>query len=234
MYRIKYVLAVLMTIMHLLHGNITFAAEHYDEECSYSTGMIWELLDQNATYEISDYDIADIIHKKDGTEQVKFNRPGDLYVTAWIPELELKVVYLMHITGQPVDETAVNRENFAQDVLDLVNQERAMSGCEPLRLTDDLSRFASIRAEEISRHYSHRRPDGRPFHTVFEKAKGRFYGENIAAGAISPQQVVEMWMNSKGHRKNILYSDYQELGVGYLYLPGSEYGHYWVQLFRGN
>ena len=57
-------------------------------------------------------------------------------------------------------------------------------------------------------------------------------GENIAAGSATPETVVKQWMNSPGHRANILNSDYEELGVGYAYKSGSEYGHYWVQMFR--
>ena len=183
-------------------------------------------------YEVSDNEIAEILRSSDGVYQVKLNRPGDVYVTAQIPGYDKAVVYLLHVTGQPVDETAVNRNTFAQEVLELVNQERAKMGEKPLRLADDLLNVAAIRAEEISRKFSHTRPNGKPFHTALFKGTNYYLGENIAAGATSPEAVMEQWMNSPGHRKNILTAKYRELGVGYLYLPDSEYGHYWVQIFR--
>ncbi len=234
MYRVKHLLAVFVMTLYMMQGCAVLAEEYCDEECFFSTGIIWGFPNENVIYELSDENLADIIQGEDGTRKVKFNRPGALYVTVRIPEEGIRTVYLMHITGHPVDETAVNRETFAREVLKLVNQARAGAGAAPLHLEEDLARFASVRVREISRVYSHTRPDGRPCHTVFGNARGYCTGENIAAGATSPEQVVEMWMQSEGHRKNILYPDYQEMGVGYLYLPKSEYGHYWVQLFRGN
>ncbi|MFP3338704.1 CAP domain-containing protein, partial [Micrococcus sp. SIMBA_131] len=57
----------------------------------------------------------------------------------------------------------------------------------------------------------------------------RSAGENIAAGQATPEEVVKAWMNSEGHRKNILNPGYTEIGVGYI--SGGSYGHYWTQMF---
>lgn len=123
-------------------------------------------------------------------------------------------------------------ENFANEVLRLVNVERAQYGIAPLRLADDLQNAAAIRAREIVGYFSHTRPDGSSCFTVMRN-RGRACAENIAAGHSTARDTVEQWMNSQGHRENILNPKYRELGVGYTYDNDSEYGHYWVQLFRG-
>ena len=59
----------------------------------------------------------------------------------------------------------------------------------------------------------------------------RTAGENAAAGASSPQEVMDVWMNSPGHRQNILNPDFRYLGVGYAYVSDSQYNNYWIQIF---
>ncbi|MBR1645275.1 MAG: hypothetical protein IJ685_00715 [Selenomonadaceae bacterium] len=123
-------------------------------------------------------------------------------------------------------------ESFAVEVLNLVNIERAKVGAPPLRLAGDLQQAADIRAREIIQLFSHTRPDGSDCFTVLRN-RGRACGENIAAGHGTAAETVEQWMNSEGHRENILDPRYRELGVGYAYEDYSTYHHYWVQLFRG-
>lgn len=123
-------------------------------------------------------------------------------------------------------------ENFAVEVLNLVNAERAKVGAAPLRLAEDLQTASAIRAREIIRNFSHTRPDGSDCFTVMRN-RGRTCGENIAAGHDSARETVEQWMDSQGHRENILNPNFRELGVGYAYEDYSTYHHYWVQLFRG-
>ena len=123
-------------------------------------------------------------------------------------------------------------ENFAVEVLNLVNAERAKVGVAPLSLADDLQAATAIRAREIVSEFSHTRPDGSDCFTVM-KNRGRTCGENIAAGHASAAETVAQWMNSQGHRENILNPKFRELGVGYAYEDYSTYHHYWVQLFRG-
>lgn len=128
--------------------------------------------------------------------------------------------------------SALAAESFAVEVLNLVNAERARVGVAPLRLADDLQYAADIRAREIISYFSHTRPDGSDCFTVMRN-RGRTWGENIAAGHVSAQETVEQWMNSQGHRENILNPRFRELGVGYAYEDYSTYHHYWVQMFRG-
>jgi len=123
-------------------------------------------------------------------------------------------------------------ENFAVEVLNLVNAERAKVGAAPLTLADDLQEATAIRARELLQNFSHTRPDGSDCFSVMRN-RGRTCGENIAAGNATAAATVEQWMHSDGHRKNILNPAFRELGVGYAYEDYSTYRHYWVQLFRG-
>lgn len=123
-------------------------------------------------------------------------------------------------------------ENFAVEVLNLVNAERARVGVAPLRLAADLQEASAVRARELVERFSHTRPNGSDCFTVM-KNRGRTCGENIAAGHATASETVNQWMNSAGHRENILNPAFRELGVGYAYEDYSTYHHYWVQLFRG-
>ena len=122
---------------------------------------------------------------------------------------------------------------FEQQVVDLTNAERAKAGLSPLKLNVELSRVARIKSEDMrdKNYFDHNSPTyGSPFDMM--RKFGISYtaaGENIAAGQTSPQAVVTGWMNSPGHRQNILNSNYTEIGVGYA--AGGSYRHYWTQEF---
>ena len=122
---------------------------------------------------------------------------------------------------------------FAEEVLKLVNIERDKAGVDPLELAEELNECAEIRAEELIKNFSHTRPDGTSCFTILEDIQYNTCGENIAAGSPTPERVVEQWMESPGHRANILNGNYKYLGVGYCYNENDMYRHYWVQLFIG-
>lgn len=126
---------------------------------------------------------------------------------------------------------------YANEVLRLVNIERANAGAAPLVLDEALCNAANMRAIEMdySGNFSHTRPDGRDCVTVFSFCEISFYtcGENIAAGYPTPAAVVEGWMNSTGHKANILNAAFTKMGLGYSTGGGGEYGHYWAQEFAG-
>lgn len=125
-------------------------------------------------------------------------------------------------------------QSMRQGVLDLVNAERAKAGKSPLSLNSALCDVAQLRAEEIVQSFSHTRPNGTSCFTAIQEA-GISYGalgENIAAGQSTPASVMDSWMNSDGHRANILSGDFSSIGIGYVKAP-SGYGHYWVQMFLG-
>ena len=126
---------------------------------------------------------------------------------------------------------------YSNEVLRLVNIERANVGVAPLVLDEALCNAANMRAIEMdySGNFSHTRPDGRDCVTVFSFCEISFYtcGENIAAGYPTPAAVVEGWMNSTGHKANILNVAFTKMGLGYSTGGGGEYGHYWAQEFAG-
>ncbi|MGD6782040.1 MULTISPECIES: SafA/ExsA family spore coat assembly protein [Bacillaceae] len=120
-----------------------------------------------------------------------------------------------------------------EQVAKLVNQERAKHGLKPLKLNWELSRVARYKSQDMidKKYFSHTSPTyGSPFDMIRNFGISyRSAGENIAAGQQTPQEVMNAWMNSEGHRKNILSSQYTEIGVGYA--KGGQYGHYWTQMF---
>ena len=132
-------------------------------------------------------------------------------------------------SATPATTTAVDN-SFEMQVLNLCNAERAKYGLAPLSWdAANLAPGAAIRAQEITVYFSHTRPDGSRCFTAITNPG--WVGENIAAGQRTPEEVVNTWMNSSGHRANILNANFRKLGVGYVYVPGSMYGHYWVQMF---
>lgn len=123
-------------------------------------------------------------------------------------------------------------EAYARRILDLCNEERRKVGAPPLHLSGPLQDGARIRAEELTRRFSHTRPDGRNCKTVLHDSNP-YVGENIGAGYPTAEEAFQGWMKSFGHRKNILDSNFRELGVGFFYKPDTKYQYYWVQIFRG-
>lgn len=117
----------------------------------------------------------------------------------------------------------------ARQVFELVNQERRKAGLSDLTFHEELSANATVRAKEIVTKFDHTRPDGSKFSTAIT-IPYRTVGENIAWGQRTPEAVMEAWMNSSGHRANILNSSYTKIGVG-VYESGGRL--YWVQLFAG-
>lgn len=134
-------------------------------------------------------------------------------------------------TGAPAP-TPDQAGSYAQQVLELVNIERAKEGLGALVLDETLCAAADARARETTQLFSHTRPDGTDCFTVFDEfaIQCNAAGENIAAGYATAQEVVNGWMNSPGHRANILSASYHKLGVGFASAQ-DEYRFYWTQLF---
>ena len=122
--------------------------------------------------------------------------------------------------------------SYADEVVSLVNAERVSAGLNPLESVPVLNEVATMRSQEITRSFSHTRPDGRSCSTALNDygVKWKTSGENIAYGYDSPESVVNGWMNSAGHRANILNANFEYIGVGVV-----EYGGllYWTQTFTG-
>lgn len=120
---------------------------------------------------------------------------------------------------------------FIQRVVDLVNVERAKEGLSPLTVNKNVQAAAQVRAKECEQLFSHTRPNGSSFATALRE-QGVTYksaGENIAWGQRSPEEVMNAWMNSPGHRKNIMNPNFTTIGVGYY--ENAKGTDYWCQLF---
>ncbi|TVY02380.1 hypothetical protein FPZ45_06960 [Cohnella terricola] len=137
--------------------------------------------------------------------------------------------------GQPPAGTAGqtptgDSSQFASQVLDLVNQERSKAGLSALSMDDKLSKMAMAKAQDMfnNKYFDHNSPThGSPFDMM--KEYGITYnsaGENIANGQPSPTQVMHDWMNSPGHKANIMNNSYTHIGIAY-------YNGEWVQEFTG-
>ena len=131
----------------------------------------------------------------------------------------------------------VTYSEFANRVLELVNIERANAGVAPLVLDEALCNAANMRAIEMDRtgEFSHTRPGGRECFTVVDYCNIGYMmcGENIAAGQPTPEEVMNSWLGSAGHKANILSPEYTKMGLGYSTGGGGAYGHYWAQEFAG-
>lgn len=125
------------------------------------------------------------------------------------------------------------REEYVRKVLELVNKERTSRGLKALTLENSLCCAAQKRASEITSKMSHTRPNGKECFTVLNEMNisYNYAGENIGGGFSNPESVVSGWMNSKGHRENILDPYFTKLGVGYYEKSDTMYQYYWTQFF---
>ncbi len=132
----------------------------------------------------------------------------------------------------PEEDTSDNNMHaFVQEVVNLVNAERAKEGLSPLTLDTKVQAAAQVRAVECEQSFSHTRPNGTSFATALKEQNVSYKsaGENIAWGQRSPKEVMNGWMNSEGHRANIMNPDFTTIGVGYY--QNAKGTNYWCQLF---
>ncbi|MEY2191986.1 CAP domain-containing protein [Neobacillus sp. BF23-41] len=138
------------------------------------------------------------------------------------------------VTATPPSSTPTTSSlsAYEQKVVDLTNQERAKNGLSALKVDVTLSKMAHEKSRDMSAngYFSHTSPT---YGSQFDMMKKygityRYAGENIAMGQRTPEEVVKAWMNSEGHRKNILSPNYNYIGVGYV-----SQGNYWTQEFIG-
>lgn len=140
------------------------------------------------------------------------------------------LIYPGQIINIPTLDSKVTE--FEQEVIRLVNEIRAENGLKTLTYDWELSRVARYKSQDMkdNKYFSHTSPVyGTPFQMIRNFGISfRSAGENIAKGYTTPQAVVNGWMNSSGHRANILNANYTHIGVGYV-----SGGNYWTQMFIG-
>ena len=155
--------------------------------------------------------LSEIINANPQIKNPNLIYPGD---TVYIPSIDSKVL------------------DFESQVVSLVNAERAKYGLPALKMDWELSRVARYKSQDMRDrgYFSHTSPTyGSPFDMMKKFGLSyRYAGENIAKGYSSPAAVVKGWMNSEGHRANILNKNFTKIGVGYV-----ADGNYWTQMFIG-
>lgn len=138
------------------------------------------------------------------------------------------LIYPNQILNIPLMDESIT--SFEQQVIDLTNEKRASRGLKPLTANWELSRVARYKSQDMvnNKYFSHTSPTyGSPFNMIKNFGiKYRSAGENIAYGQRTPEQVVNSWWNSAGHRANMLNANYTDIGVGYV-----SNGNYWTQMF---
>lgn len=247
----------LVISMAMLISSFALAESRYTDELTLTVGTAWKLDVPKVLYQTNNHAVCDLLQNEDKSYSILMTKPGDTEITAYIfQDGEIyQAVYLIHIVPEQevnssgsggtvyygsanhagTQQRGVSVQQHAEEVLRLVNIERAKVGVRPLRLSPELQRATEIRAQELVQLFDHQRPNGKKCFSVLRNTNA-YLGENIAAGRDTPAGVVDQWMNSPGHRGNILNGRYRELGVGYYYASGNDsqgYRHYWVQMFRG-
>lgn len=122
---------------------------------------------------------------------------------------------------------------YAEQVAVLVNKERNAYGLQPVKVSPKLSEAANTRASELKENFSHTRPNGTSCFTAMSELEIQYRAaaENIAYGQKNPESVMNAWMNSSGHRANILNEKMEYIGVGVVYRDGV---YYWSQFFAAS
>ena len=134
------------------------------------------------------------------------------------------------VPGSSSVSAGIRSSSAASEVVRLTNSARGQNGYAALVEDGALSEAAAVRAREIARSFSHTRPSGASFSSALSESGVSYLraGENIASGQKSASEVVNAWMNSPGHRANILNSNYSRIGSASVNIDGTLY---WVQLF---
>ena len=124
-------------------------------------------------------------------------------------------------------ETEKDCYTLSYKVFEIVNQERIKAGVKPLKFNNDMYKAAMVRAKECDESFSHDRPNGTSCFTALKEAGVKYLsaGENIAMGYRTPADVMKGWMDSEGHRNNILNPNFTDFACG-VYKSG-----YWSQFF---
>jgi uncharacterized protein YkwD len=128
---------------------------------------------------------------------------------------------------------AFNSDTFDQQILNLVNEERAKVGADPLQIDQQLDLAADLHSQDQAgmNQMTHAGSNGSDIGTRANDVGYDFstLGENVAAGYLDAESVMSGWMGSSGHRENILNADFKEIGIGYE--TGSDGTPYWTQDF---
>ena len=158
------------------------------------------------------------------TDEVETTVPTSVSTDTPIEQVELRAICQVE-----------QDRSFEAQVIALMNVEREKYGMAALSEQSQITLAARQHSEDMACNgfFDHVSPTT---NTIIERAEAVGYeyiliGENIAAGYLMPEEVVQAWMDSESHRENILNPEYTQVGVGYVFLPGSDYGSYWTAVY---
>lgn len=122
-------------------------------------------------------------------------------------------------------EKKIDYQLYSAQMINLVNEARVASGIHPLERMDKLDEYANIRAKELSKKFSHTRPDGSQYSSLSPKI---IKGENIISGWSTPTAAFNRFMKSGVHKENIMFPEFKKIGIGIYKKSGIVY---WTMLF---
>lgn len=241
----KIIISLILFIMIISISTISTAMTHY-QTVGTTTGLVTASALNVRQGPGTNYKIVTMVYKN---EYIRvFAQIGDWYVIQtdkdYIGMVSKKYVKLIYPTGGASDEqesiTPPQTENAngltadEQEVCDLINAKRTAAGLSALKIDSEVQNVARVKAQDMvnNNYFSHTSPTyGSPFDMM--KSFGITYkaaGENIA-GNSSNTGAVNAWMNSEGHKANILSNNYNYTGIGVVSSP--KYGKIYVQMFIG-
>ena len=236
--KILIVLIFILIIFSTILLNISKAMQHYQIVGS-NTGIVTATTLNVRSGPSTSYSVVSQVQKN---EYVRvFAKIGTWYViqtdkdyVGMVSDKYIKLVYNQTNASGGQTSTTTSLTEDEKQVFNLINQKRNAAGLSSLKINDEVQNVARIKAKDMvdNNYFSHNSPIyGTPFNMLNSfKVSYKTAGENIA-GNSNNSKAVEAWMNSEGHRANILNSSYNYTGIGVV--NSSKYGKIYVQMFIG-
>ena len=227
--------AILLFTMIICIFTNSFGMQHY-YKVDFSTGLVTATTLNVRSGPGTNYGIVATVKKN---EYIRvFAGVGDWYIVQvegdYVGAVNKKYVKAIYPNYSNSNSTTTAMTTDEKEVFDLINNQRTQNGLSALKLDTETLRVARIKAQDMvdNNYFSHNSPTyGSPFQMLNSfKISYKTAGENIA-GNSSNSSAVTAWMNSSGHRANILNSSFNYTGIGVV--KSSKYGKVYVQMFLG-
>jgi uncharacterized YkwD family protein len=214
------IIAISLSLILSLSSTTAFAAENMNTYflnlCSNNQAIKWTVLDELKAPDLTAQNTTKAV------ENTQTSKPAE--------KTETTNSVLKDTTSTT---TASSNLNYEQKVVELVNIERQKNGLSALALDSSVSNVARTKSKDMAanNYFAHQSPTYGSAGDMLKQSGINWsaWGENIASGQRTPEAVVTAWMNSEGHRANILSSNFSKIGVGYA--TNSNGTPYWTQMF---